>query len=67
MKGYTVKENPIGSADSEILRYKHTNTDTHRHPVTLLSRLQNFSKSGVRLPQKLFMLESYLTVKGIII
>ena len=36
MKSYPVKENPIGSAVSEILPYKHTNTQTNRHPVTLL-------------------------------
>ena len=28
MKSYPVKENPIGSALSEILRNKHTNTHT---------------------------------------
>ena len=36
MKIYPVKENPIGSAVSEILRYKHTNTQTHRQPNILL-------------------------------
>ncbi len=31
-----VKEDPIGSAVSEIFHYKHTNTQSNRHPVTLL-------------------------------
>ena len=34
MRIYPVKENPIGSADSDILRYKNTDTQTDRHPVT---------------------------------
>ena len=29
MRSYPVKENPIGSAVTEILRYKHTNTQTN--------------------------------------
>ena len=28
MRSYPVKENPIGSAVSEILRYRHTDTQT---------------------------------------
>ena len=36
MRSYSVKENPIGSAVREILRYKHTDKHTDRHPVTFL-------------------------------
>ena len=36
MRSYPVKENPIGSAVREILWYRHTDTQTHRHPVTLV-------------------------------
>ena len=38
MRSYPVKESPIGSAVSKILRYKHTHRQTNRHPVTLLLR-----------------------------
>ena len=38
MKSYPVKENPIGSAVSEILRYRHTDTQTHRHTDTQIHR-----------------------------
>ena len=31
MRSYPVKENPINSAVSEILRYRHTNTQTSRY------------------------------------
>ena len=30
MRIYPVKENPLGSEDRKILRYKHTDTQTHR-------------------------------------
>ena len=44
MGNYPVKENPIGSVVSEIIRYKqrdrqtdrHTDRQTNTHPVTLL-------------------------------
>ena len=36
MRSYSVKENPICSAVTEILRYKQTDTKTNTHPVTLL-------------------------------
>ena len=32
----TYKKNPNVSAVSEILWFKHTNTQTNRHPITLL-------------------------------
>ena len=52
MKSYPVKENPIGSAVSEILWYKqthkHTNTKTHKHPVTL-KRLSQFHFTFISL------------------
>ncbi len=35
-RSYLVKENPIGSAVSDVLRYRQTNKQTDRHPVTLL-------------------------------
>ena len=39
MRSYSVKENPIGLAVSEILRYKQTPRQTNKHPVTLLQGL----------------------------
>ena len=41
MRSYPVQVNHISSAVSEILRYKHRNTQTNRHPVTLVI---NFSR-----------------------
>ena len=46
MRSYFVKENHVGSADSEILRYKHNDID----PVTLLKGLDCFAlKNGVNI------------------
>ena len=39
MRSYLVKENPIGSAVSEILRYKQPDKQTDRHRSTLYYRL----------------------------
>ena len=36
MRSYPVKQNPIGSAVSEILWYEQTDAHTDRDPVTLL-------------------------------
>ncbi len=38
MRIYSVKENPIGSAVTEILRCRHTHTDKqiYKHSVTLV-------------------------------
>ena len=41
MRRHPVKENQIGSAVSEILRYTQTNKQTDRHPVTLVQGLPN--------------------------
>ena len=46
MRSYPVKENPIGSAVSEILQYRQTDRQTDTHPVTLLKgfrlKLKNY-------------------------
>ena len=39
MRSYPVKENPISSAVSEILWYRHTDLQTNKHPVTYLKIL----------------------------
>ena len=48
MRSYIVKENHIGSAVSEILRYRQTNTD----PVTFIQFLFQFQN---RKSEKKFM------------
>ena len=40
MRSYSVKETRIGSAVSEILRYRHTD----KHPVTFIIRISHFGK-----------------------
>ena len=42
MSNYPVYENPIGSAVSEILWYRHTDTKTQKHPVTLVLGLKKY-------------------------
>ena len=49
MRSYPVKENPTGLAVSEILRYKHTNKQTH---ILLLKYKDITQKIG--LPPPLF-------------
>ena len=40
MRSYSVRENSIGSAVTEIIRYKQTDRQENTHPVTLLEGLK---------------------------
>ncbi len=49
MRSYPVKENPIGSAISEILLYNHTNTLTNRQASCYFSiRNSIFAPRGLK-------------------
>ena len=61
MRSYHVKEDHIGSAVTEILRYKQKG-QTYRHPVTLSSQESNLKikqpKTTTRLMESLHKVEN---------